>query len=185
MWKKMFLILITIFLLLNVFLLVGCSSNKKTYEEACQLAREGDIDSARTLFSQLPADYRPDTSKPDAYTWIEGIDKYVDSPFIGIWKNGTYIIEITLEVDNYSGVHLEYDKEYTSPGGVRVWDYGYVGVEDDGKTAYYYRGHQSNAKNYTLILSDENTMEVWFDGINGYEKEITLHRKLTTMIQKP
>lgn len=177
MKKKVFSLFLATLVLICSCSLSGCSSDKKTYEEAYQLAMEHQFAEAKELFSQLPADYEPDSSSPDAGTWISGIDKFVDSPFIGTWKSGKYIIEITLVVDGYSGVHLEYEKEYTSPGGVYLRDYGYVGIEEDGKTAYYYRASESNAKNYTLVLTDNSTMEVWFDGVNGDECEIILHKR--------
>ena len=78
--------------------------------------------------------------------------------------------------DAVSGVYLSYYKRYTSPGGVSVTDRGRVGVSKDGKTATYYSSSASNAKNYELKLIDENTIEVWFDGIKGNNLEITLSR---------
>lgn len=177
MKKKIIPILLVILLLICSCSLPGCSSNKKIYEQAFELAKGHHFTEARELFSMLPADYEPDSSSPDAGTWIEGIDKYVDSPFIGTWQNGNYIIEIVLKVSIYSGVHLEYEKEYTSPGGIFLWDYGYVGIKDDGKSAYYYWSKESNAKNYTLILINNKSMEVWFDGLSGDEREVILYKQ--------
>lgn len=177
MKRKVLLFLIATIVFVCACSLSGCSSDKKTYEEAYMLAAEHHFAEARELFSQLPDEYAPDMSSPDAATWIASIDRYVNSPFIGRWKNGKYLIEITLEVDGYSGVYLEYEKEYTSPGGVYMRDVGCVGIEEDGKTAYYYRASKSNAENYTLVLTNNSTMEIWFDGLNGNECEIVLDKR--------
>lgn len=177
--KKWTLILscLSILLIIGFFLLAILPSDKKTYDSARELALEGKYDDALVLFSQLPEDYAPKSDQAWAGAWVEGITECYDSPFIGTWKNGSYILEITMNVSGSRGVYLEYDKEYTSPGGVLIWDYGKMGIEDDLVTAYFYNSKESNAKNYTLVLVDASTIDVYFDGIHGYNKEITLYKR--------
>lgn len=154
--------------------LVGCSNSK--YEKACQAVYDGDIELAKQLFEELPQNYEPSNYRATPEQWLLTIDKYYNSAYIGTWKNGSYSIEISMNSDSVSGVYLSYYKRYTSPGGVSVTDRGRVSVSKDGKTATYYSSSASNAKNYELKLIDENTIEVWFDGIKGNNLEITLSR---------
>ena len=167
------------FLCLTIFtvLLTGCSQYDKLYDNACEKAMSGEVAKAKEMFSEIPENYEPENYNASPSKWIESIDKYYNSKFIGVWKSGSYIIEITQDSDKMSGIYLRYKKEYTSPGGVTVRDSGCVNIKDDGKTATYYSSSASNAKNYELIMTNDNTIEVYFDGLKGYTKEITLTRQ--------
>ena len=182
--KKACTILLAVVVLFSTILLSGCTGERRIYKESYDIYKEAYdfawqhcFVEARALFAQLPADYAPESGGVDAGTWIESIDKYADSQFVGKWERDTHGIEITLKVDRYKGVYLEYDKEYTSPGGVRIWSYGDVGVRGDGSVAYFFNSNQSNAENYELKLINSNTLEVWFDGGTGYTKEVSLRRE--------
>ena len=129
------------------------------------------------MFLEIPENYEPENYNASPSKWIKSIDKYYDSKFIGVWTNGSYVIEITQGSDKMSGIYLRYEKSYTSSGGVTVRDRGCVSVKDDGITATYYNSSASNAKNYELIMINDNTIEVYFDGLKGYNKEITLTRQ--------
>ena len=173
--QKLFISMATA-LLLFLCILSGCSSKRSIYENAFEAARSWEFDVAKDQFSTLPEQYHPSSSDLTAAAWIQSIDKYAESPFIGTWENGTYLIRISLAVDAYNGVHLEYKKEYTSPGGISMRDYGYVVVADDNATASFCKGYATNSKNYTLSLINDNCLEVWFNGINGIECEVTLSK---------
>ena len=149
----------------------------KLYDNACEKALSGEIAKAKEMFLQIPENYEPKNNNISPSQWIESIDKYYNSKFIGVWQNGSYVIEITQDLYKTSGVFLRYNKEYTSPGGVTVRDSGFVRIEDDGKTATYYNSSASNAENYELIMANDNTIEVYFHGWSGYKMEITLRRR--------
>lgn len=164
-------------LIVITIVFAGCSRYDKLYDDACEKAMAGEVSKAKDMFLQIPQDYEPEEYNATPSKWISSIDRYYNSKFIGRWKNGSYIIEITQDSDKMSGIYLKYQKEYTSPGGITLRDRGKVSVGDDGKTATYYSSSASNSKNYKLIMVNDNTIEVYFNGLKGYEKEITLTRK--------
>ena len=170
-------IIFIVLLFIVCFSLANCSNkNDKAYDEACQAVFDDNIELAKQLFNDIPDDYKPSDYSVTPNEWLESIDRYYDSVYIGTWKNGSYSIEISRNASEINGVYLSYYKRYTSPGGVTVSDHGWIRVSTDGNTATYYNSSSSNAKNYELRLIDENTIEVWFDGLKGTTREITLSR---------
>ena len=153
---------------------------KEKYEAAVAAAENKDFETAKKLFGELPPDYQYEKKVYDTITaqdWIDDINKYCDSPFIGEWtaKNsqGNWKIDIHISVIDFKGVYLAYNKSYTSPGGVRLGDFGDIYLYNDGVTASYTNSGESNAKHYKLVLTSENTLELYFQN----ELEVTLHKK--------
>ena len=175
--KKVSFISVLLCIIAISVLFAGCSRYDKLYDNACEKAMSGEVMKAKEMFSEIPENYEPENYNAFPSEWIKSIDKYYDSKFIGVWKSGSYIIEITQDSNKMSGIYLRYKKEYTSSGGVTLRDRGRVSIKDDGITATYYSSNDSSAKNYELIMTDDNTIEVYFDGLKGYHKVITLWRQ--------
>lgn len=180
--NKKFLVLFICFLVVFGALGIRHIIYTQVYNSAYEYVLNGNPSTAVDNFLKLPRNFSPNDEKISVDQWIKSIDKYYDSPFIGVWKNdpswgkGEYTIEISMVVSSYAnGVYLKYDKSYDAENGVHLWDYGKVEVDDE-ETAHYYASKESNAENYTLILNDDNTLEVYFDGLRGNQREVTLHR---------
>lgn len=184
--KKTTLILISILVLAIATTVIILSieaheenSMKARYEEAVSLAKNKEFDTARQLFSQLPADYQYEEKAWRTITvsdWIESIDEKSTSPFIGEWSastsQGKWDLDIYVSATDSGGVGLNYSKSYTSTGGVHIGDFGDLYVYDDGVTAAYTNSGKSNSSHYKLKLVNQNTLEIYFDN----ELEVTLNK---------
>ena len=145
---------------------------QEVYNTAINYLRTGEPDEAKKLFSSLPPDYAITKYDLTASQWDTEIDENYNCEFLGTWSSSGYLFEITQRIDSM-GVHIEYRKELR--GGVLVYE-GYLKIsESDNKKAqlgsskgdYHY---ESNAYKYDLVLANENTMDMYFEG----EHHITL-----------
>ena len=147
-------------------------SKETKYEKAVAAVNNGDIETAKKIFSELPKDYSNGDNWITVEEWIDSIDLYYNSPFIGLWIKGSYSTDISREISESSGVYLSYSKKYTSPGDITIRDHGWVRIKEDGITAKFTNASQGNAKHYTLVLTSATTIEVYFKD----EKVVTLSK---------
>ena len=183
--KKAIIVILCIIILSGIMFLAISSyktnSMKIKYEEAVEAAKNKDLITARQLFSELPMDYQYEKKEWKTITvedWIESIDSCANSPFIGEWEGqnsqGTWSVDIYLSVQDFRGVYIAYFRSYTSPGGVRLSDFGDLYTYNDGITASYSSSEEnSNAGHYKLKLKNSNALELLFDN----ELEVILNRQ--------
>lgn len=143
------------------------NKQQRVYSQAIECLENNNPDKAKKLFSSLPSDFQYSQYSLSPSQWIEEIDQKFNSPFLGFWSSGTYYtLEITQRISVY-GIDIDYHKEVKD--GVLICE-GYLNIDNasstnarlgSSKSEYYY---ESGAYNYTLILKDENTMDVYFQG---------------------
>lgn len=153
------------------------------YEEAVDCAVNDEIEKAKLLFSELPKDFKPYPEDMKHYGdlspdgWLNSINKYYYSDFIGDWEGDDYKLHIARIVSENDGVYLSFDRKAYSPSGVGSGDMGTLNVSSDGKTADFTSlsseyGGKSNSKYYDLKLVNQNTIELYFK----HNLEATLYR---------
>lgn len=111
------------------FLVTGCGKSQETleeeqksqslYDEALDLAYDGDFDEAIKKLNELPESYL------DSEELIELFEKNKYSSFVGTWycsrENSCNDMTITLEiypVYRYGGVMLYFERDMISPTGI-------------------------------------------------------------------
>lgn len=175
---KLISIILVVIAISTLFCSCGNGKYKAKFDLAVDEALSGNFDEAKALFSEIPLDYQPKKSYLSVDDWINDIDKYGDSEFIGEWtaedSRGSWELEIEQDVYDFSGIVFHYSKRFATPGGTSVSEFGELIINEDGTSARYspYSSKGSNYKHYSLELANSNTIEIYFNG----ELEVKLHR---------
>ena len=145
---------------------VQSNKREETYSIAMEYLRNDNPEKAKELFSTLPNDYAVSEYATTASQWQKVIDAKYNSAFLGYWGTDNYSIEITQHIDIF-GIDVDYKKNIRD--GVLIYE-GYLEITSptqksarlhSSKNEYHY---ESNAYDYKLVLVDDTTMEVYFQG---------------------
>lgn len=182
--KYKIIIGVIILLILTIILIVAINNHREakqedayseTYSNAIGYLREGNPEKAKELFATLPDDYANSEYGLTAGQWPAEIDAKYNTDYLGFWGNNYYSIEITQRI-SFLGIAIEYRKDVKDgllvyEGKLHITEPNQTNVKlGSSKGSIYY---ESNAHNYRLVLVDENTMEVYFQG----ELQRTLSKK--------